>query len=151
VQTSKRKKEYDDSSSSADESDFEGGTSGEGRDVLKISEIMEVAGVWKPVWCSYRSDLANRMLSLKCAETNALFADKRPAIVRGNLQVLVHHYKRSVDWHLAWEALRSTRDLYEKRVRELIDDMFQKAGLPDEHEMSILLARNIAESLRVRE
>jgi hypothetical protein len=116
-------------------------------DILKISEIMSTAGVWRAVWSSYRSDLANRMLSLKCAETGATFSARRPEIVQGHVLVLVHKYKKSTDWPLAWTALQNTRDVYEKRVRECLDDMFQMAGRPTDE--SSLLARDIAARLRV--
>ena len=116
-------------------------------DILKISEIMSTAGVWRAVWSSYRSDLANHMLSLKCAETGASFSARRPEIVQGHILVLVHKYKKSTDWPLAWTALQNTRDVYEKRVRECLDDMFHMAGRPTDE--SSLLARDIAARLRV--
>ena len=126
-------------SGSADESTDES-------DVLKISEIMRAAGVWSGVWSSFRSDLSNQMLFLKCAETEAAFAARRPETVRGHIQVSVHAYKKSVDWPLAWKALQNTRDVYEKRVREFLDDMFEMAGRrADTHG----LARDIAATLRV--
>jgi prophage antirepressor-like protein len=116
-------------------------------DILKISEIMHAAGVWQAVWPSYRSDLANQMLSLKCAETGASFSARRPETVRGHLHVLVHKYKKSTDWPLAWTALQNTRDLYEKRVREVLNDLFRMAGRPTDE--SSLLARDVAARLRV--
>ena len=42
----------------------------EDEDVLKICEVMQAAGVWKAVWSIFRSDLANQMLSLKCADNS---------------------------------------------------------------------------------
>ena len=107
---------------------------------------MVTAGVWQAVWPSYRSDLANQMLSLKCAETSASFSARRPEIVQGHIPVLVHKYKKT-DWPLAWTALQNTRDLYEKRVRECLDDVFRLAGRPTDE--SSLLARDIAARLRV--
>jgi len=84
------------------------------------------------------------MLSLKCAETGAA---RRPEIVQGHIPVLVHKYKKSTDWPLAWTALQNTRDVYEKRVRECLDDVFRLAGRPTDE--SSLLARDIATRLRV--
>ena len=63
-----------------------------------------------------------QMLSLKCADTSASFSARRPEIVQGHIHVLVHKYKKSTDWPLAWTALQNTRDVYEKRVREFLDD-----------------------------
>lgn len=119
-------------------------------DILKISEIMSKAGVWQAVWSSYRSDLANQMLSLKCTETGASFSARRPEIVQGHIHILVHKYKKSTDWPLAWMALRNSRDVYEKRIREFLDDMFRMAGRPvDERGESTQLARDIAATLKV--
>jgi len=114
--------------------------------VLRISEIMRAAGVWKGVWTSFKSDLSNQMLFLKCAETKAAFSARREETVRGHIQVSVHAYKKSADWPLAWKALQNTRDVYEKRIREFLDDMFELAGRrTDTHG----LARDIAATLRV--
>ena len=124
----------------------EGSESDAEDDILKISEIMSTAGVWQAVWPGYRSDLANQMLSLKCAETGASFSARRPEIVQGHIHVLVHKYKKT-DWPLAWTALQNTRDLYEKRVREFLEDMFRMADRPADE--SSLLARGIAARLRV--
>jgi hypothetical protein len=120
-------------------------------DILKISEVMRVAGVWTAVWSSFRSDLANQMLSLKCAETNGSFSDRRHETVQGHITVLVHKYKKSSDWPLAWKALQNTRDVYQKRVREFLESMYILAGYPaDEIEhASAELARAIAVSLKV--
>ena len=116
-------------------------------DILTVSEIMMTAGVWQAVWSSYRSDLSNQMLSLKCAETGASFSARRPEVVQGHIHVVVHKYKKSTDWPLAWKALQNTRDVYEKRVRECLDDVFQMTGRPAEE--SSRLARDIAACLRV--
>jgi hypothetical protein len=124
----------------------EGSESDAEDDILKISDIMSTAGVWQAVWPGYRSDLANQMLSLKCAETGASFSARRPEIVQGHIHVLVHKYKKT-DWPLAWTALQNTRDLYEKRVREFLEDMFRMADRPADE--SSLLARGIAARLRV--
>jgi hypothetical protein len=132
-----RKRAHSQGSDDSDEDD----------DILKISEIMSTAGVWRAVWYSYRSDLSNQMLSLKCLETGANFSARRPETVRGHIQVVVHKYKKSTDWPLAWTALQNTRDLYEKRVREFLDDMFRTAGRPVDE--SGQLARDIAVTLRV--
>jgi hypothetical protein len=126
-------------------------SSGEDDDVLRISEIMRAAGVWSAVWASFRSDLANQMLALKCAETNGRFADRRPETVQGRIHVLVHKYRKSSDWPLAWAALQRTRDLYEKRVREVLEEMFHLAAQPEETigRSSTDLGRGIAARLRV--
>jgi len=102
--------------------------SDEEADVLKISEVMRVAGVWRGVRSAFRSDLANQMLSLKCADTEGAFSARRCETVQGSLPVLVHKYKKSTDWPLAWMALENTRDLYEKRVRECLDEAFGVLG-----------------------
>ena len=122
----------------------------EDEDVLKISEIMRVAGVWKAVWASFRSDLANQMLCLKCEETGG-FADRRLEIVHGNIPVLVHKYKKSLDWPLAWKALQNTREVYEKRVREFLEDMFLLASHSEEKSglSAAQLTKDIAAALRV--
>jgi hypothetical protein len=117
---------------------------------LKICEVMQAAGVWKAVWSIFRSDLANHMLSLKCADTEGSFSARRPETVRGNVPVLVHKYKKSTDWPIAWKALQNTRDVYEKRVREFLEDMFRLAHQPDKvGSSSAHLAQAIAASLRV--
>jgi hypothetical protein len=126
------------------------GSNDDDDDILKISEVMRVAGVWKAVWSSFRSDLANQMLSLKCADTEGSFSARRPETVRGNVPVLVHKYKKSADWPLAWRALQNTRDVYEKRIREFLEDMYRVACQPDMiGPSSAQLARSIAASLRV--
>jgi hypothetical protein len=125
----------------------QGSDSDDDDDILKISEIMSTAGVWQAVWPSYRSDLSMQMLALKCIQTGARFSERRPEIVQGHIPVLVHKYKKSTDWPLAWTALQNTRDLYEKRVREVLNDLFRMAGRPTDE--SILLARDIATLLRV--
>ena len=120
-------------------------------DVLKVSEVMHAAGVWPGVWMSYRSDLANQMLVLKCAATQGNFSERRQEVVRGHTQVLVHKYKKSCDWPLAWTAVQKTRDLYEKRVRECLDDMLRLAGECPVGGLSTSdLARRVAASLRVQ-
>jgi hypothetical protein len=126
-------------------------SSGEDDEVLKISEVMRAAGVWKAVWSSFRSDLANQMLALKCAETDGSFSARRAETVRGGVHVLVHKYKKSSDWPLAWRALLNTRDVYEKRVREFLEDMFRVARHPEETicQSSARLAGEIAATLRV--
>ena len=120
-------------------------------DVLKISDIMREAGVWKAVWATFGSDLANQMLSLKCAETDGSFAERRTETVQGHIHVLVHKYKKNTDWPLAWRALQNTRDVYEKRVREFLEDMFRLADQPEQMigQSSTNLARDIAAKLRV--
>ena len=126
-------------------------SSDEDDEVLKISEVMRAAGVWKAVWSSFRSDLANQMLALKCAETDGSFSARRAETVRGGVHVLVHKYKKSTDWPLAWRALLNTRDVYEKRVREFLEDMFRVARHPEETicQSSARLAGEIAATLRV--
>ena len=120
-------------------------------DILKISEVMRAAGVWTAVWSSFRSDLANQMLSLKCAETDGSFSGRRQETVQGHIPVLVHKYKKSSDWPLAWRALQNTRDVYQKRVREFLESMYLLAGYPADRieHVSAELARAIAVSLRV--
>lgn len=122
-------------------------------DVLKVSEVMQAAGVWRAVWSSYRSDLANQMLSLKCIETSGGFSSRRSERVSGNIQVLVHKYKKSTDWPLAWRALQNTRDVYEKRIREFLEDMYRVAGHSEEtiSQTSAELAGAIAAALKVSE
>ena len=120
-------------------------------DILKVSEVMRVAGVWTAVWSSFRSDLANQMLSLKCAETAGTFSGRRQEIVQGHIPVLVHKYRKSSDWPLAWRALQNTREVYQKRVREFLENMYILAGHPADgiKHASTELARAIAVSLRV--
>jgi hypothetical protein len=141
VGTKRKRSNGQSSEESADEDD----------DILKISEIMRVAGVWTAVWSSFRSDLANQMLSLKCSETQGTFSARRPETVREHIPIFVHKYRKSIDWPLAWTALKNTRDLYEKRIREFLDDMFFLAGHPSETSgpTSAQLARDLAAKLRV--
>ena len=105
----------------------------------------------RAVWSSFRSDLANQMLSLKCAETAGTFSGRRQEIVQGHIPVLVHKYRKSSDWPLAWKALQNTRDVYQKRVREFLENMYILAGHPADgiKHASTELARAIAVSLRV--
>ena len=48
---------------------------------LKVSEVMRAEGVCGAVYLPFRSDLANQMLVLKCAQTQGAFADRRPEVV----------------------------------------------------------------------
>ena len=118
-------------------------------DVLKIYEIMEKAEVWKGIWNTYRTDLSNEMHILKCAETGGQFSDRRPEVVRGHI-VDVHKYLKSKDWPLAAQAVERTRAIYEKRIREFLEEMFVVAGWNKERtsDMACLLARDIAKSLK---
>jgi hypothetical protein len=100
-------------------------------DLLTVSEVMLAAGVWAPVWKPYMSDLSNRMVQLKCEATDGAFAECRPQEVRAGY-VDVHSYKKNQDWPLARQALRETKDLYEKRARELLEDAFLEAGVYSE-------------------
>jgi prophage antirepressor-like protein len=126
-------------------------SSDEDSDILKISEVMHAAGVWTAVWASFRSDLANQMLSLKCAETAGSFSDRRQEMVQGHIPIFVHKYRKTSDWPLAWKALQNTRDIYEKRVRECLQQMYVLAGSPAEStgQAAAELAKAIAASLRV--
>jgi hypothetical protein len=44
----------------------------------------------------------------------------------------MHKYKKPEDLSVAHEALRSTKSLYEKRIRELLEDAFVRAGIFDD-------------------
>ena len=115
-------------------------------DILKVSEVMRAAGVRDAVYLPFRSDLANQMLVLKCTQTQGAFADRRAEVVRG-IPISVHKYKKSQDWPLAWQAVQETQHLYQKRVRECLEDLFQAAGhAPDLSAAE--LARRVAASLR---
>ena len=92
-------------------------------DALRVSEVMAAAGVWDAVWKAYMSDLANRMVQLKVEETEGAFSERRDD---------VHSYKKGHDWPLAWQAVRETKDLYEKRAREFLEAAFSAAGVYDE-------------------
>jgi hypothetical protein len=100
-------------------------------DVLKVSQVMRAAGVWEPVWKTYQPDLANRMLQIKCEATDGTFAARRLQQVAGT-EVSVHAYRNPDDWPIAWRALGDTRSVYEKRLRELLEDAFVKADLYDQ-------------------
>jgi hypothetical protein len=130
--------------------DSSGGEDQADEDVLRVTEVMRAAGVWRAVWLSYRSDLANQMLVLKCDETQGSFSERRQETVRGPTQVLVHRYRKSCDWPLAWRAVQKTRDLYEKRVREHLEEIQQLAGAPLGLWSIEELAKRIASSLRVQ-
>lgn len=97
--------------------------------ILKVSEVMNAAGVWDPVWRAYRSDLSNRMLQVKCETTNGGFDERRfQEVAGGSLEVLVHKYKKPEDWPIARRALGETKALYEKRIREMLEEAFIMAG-----------------------
>lgn len=102
-------------------------------DILKVSEVMQEADAWEPVWKAYMSDLSNRMVQLKCEETHGTFSERRPQEVHPGIEVDVHKYKKPEDWPLARRALIDTKCLYEKRIRELLEDVFVKVGLFDAH------------------
>jgi len=51
------------------------------------------------------------------------------------------------NWPLARTALQNTRDVYEKRGREFLEDVFRMADRPTDE--SSLLARGVAAHLRV--
>jgi hypothetical protein len=104
-------------------------------DVLRVSEVMKMAKVWKGVWRAFRSDLGNCMSKVKCQETKGAFHHRRLQMIPGGKLVRVHHYKKnSQDWAVAWRSMRETKDLYEKRVREELESLFkccQSDVLPD--------------------
>ncbi len=100
--------------------------------LLKVSEVMREAGVWEPVWKVYQSDLSNRMLQIKCEVTDGTFSERRPQLVAGGaVEVQVHKYTKPYDWPVACRALADTKSLYEKRLRELLEEAFVKAELYD--------------------
>jgi len=117
--------------------------------ILKVSEVMRAAGVSRAVWLPFRSDLSNKLLALKCEQTQGAFAERRPEVVGGGIPVSVHKYKKSQDWPLAWEAVRKTQHLYQKRVRECLEAFYHVAGIPLDPSIADL-ARRVAEALRTR-
>jgi hypothetical protein len=117
-------------------------------DVLKLSRVMRAAGVWAPVRKAYNVDLSIQMHSLKCAETDGGFSEKRDEMLQGR-PVQVHRYLKSTDIPLAWKALEDTRFAYERRVRDLLTEAFELAGHSDDA-LAARLARGIAEELLVR-
>ena len=116
-------------------------------DILKVSEVMRAAGVSRAVWLPFRSDLSNKLLALKCEQTQGAFAERRPEVVRGGIPVFVHKYKKSQDWPLAWQAVQKTQHLYQKRVRECLEGFYHTAGIPLDPSIADL-ARRVAEALR---
>jgi len=100
--------------------------------LLRVSEVMREAFVWEPVWKVYLSDLSNRMLQIKCEATDGAFSDRRPQLVAGALEVQVHKYTKPDDWPVACRALEDTKHLYEKRIREFLEEAFFGADLYDE-------------------
>jgi hypothetical protein len=98
------------------------------RNRLCVSRVMAEAGVWRPVWNAYRSDLSNRILQLKCEKSRGAFDERVPCTAPGGGEVLTHLYLDPEDWGIAWLAVEKTRWLYEKRVRELLEDAVLKAG-----------------------
>ena len=119
----------------------------EGDDILKVSEVMRAAGVCRAVWLSFRSDLSNKLLALKCEQTQGAFEERRPEAVGPGIPVSVHKYKKSQDWPLAWEAVQKTQHLYQKRVRECLEAFHHAAGIPLDPSIADL-ARRVAEALR---
>jgi hypothetical protein len=120
-------------------------------DILKISHIMACAGVWEPVRLAYRSDLSNQMLSLKCADTAGDFSERRQEVVRSNIPVTVHLYRKSIDGPLARKALENTRELYQKRIREFFEVLFGSLNYVDElyHILAQRMALDLAAQLKV--
>jgi len=106
---------HDDSASSSSDTD-----------ILKVSDVMEAAGVWKPVAPIYMPDLAMRMHQLKCEE-NPEFSARRRRPTATVVAVAAHKYSRATDWPLAERAVRETRDVYQKRVREMLDEALRMA------------------------
>jgi hypothetical protein len=100
--------------------------------ILSVSEVMKAADVWSSVWKSYMVDLSNRMHQIKCKLTRSSFSDRRPQKVGPGIVVAVHKYKKPDDWAVAKRALKETKDLYEKRVRELLEEAFVRAGVFDD-------------------
>jgi hypothetical protein len=96
--------------------------------ILTVSEVMTKAEVWDPVRKPYMSDLSNRMLQIKCQNTDGSFSERISSFPFG----LVHKYKKPEDLSVAHEALCSTKSLYEKRIRELLEDAFVRAGIFDD-------------------
>ena len=115
-------------------------------DILKVSEVMRVARVCRAVYLPFRSDLANQMLALKCAETQGAFSERRPEVANG-IPITVHKYRKSRDWPLAWRAIQKTKHLYQKRVRECLQNLFEAAGHTPELSAEEL-AKRVAASLR---
>jgi len=101
-------------------------------DILRVSEVMRAAEVWEPVWKTFMSDLSNRMLQIKCEDTNGNFSERRPQKVHHGISVEVHKYKKPDDWSIARRALRETKDLYEKRIREFLERAFLLGGVFDD-------------------
>ena len=116
-------------------------------DILKVSEVMRAAGVSRAVWLPFRSDLSNKLLALKCEQTQGAFSERRPEVVGGGIPVSVHKYKKSQDWPLAWQAVQKTQHLYQKRVRECLEAFYHLAGIPLDPSIADL-ARRVAEALR---
>ena len=113
-------------------------------DILKVSEVMRQARVWEPVWKTYMPDLSNRMLQIKSEETDGAFSERRlQQVAGGSLVVSVHKYKNPDDWPVACRALVDTKSLYEKRLRELLEDAFLRAEL-----YSDTLSRTCSEAAR---
>lgn len=99
--------------------------------ILKISEILQEARVWKPVRRAIASDLANRMLQLKTETTDGKFSARRtqhlPSVP---MDVEVHLYTKTDDVvPLAEQALRDVQPLYEKRIREFLEAVFSQFDL----------------------
>ena len=118
-------------------------------DILKVSEVMRAAGVCRAVWLSFRSDLSNKLLALKCEQSQGAFEERRPELVGPGIPVSVHKYKKSQDWPLAWQAVQKTQHLYQKRVRECLEAFYHVAGIPLDPSIADL-ARRVAEALRTR-
>jgi len=118
-------------------------------DILKVSDVMRAAGVCRAVWLPFRSDLSNQLLTLKCAQTQGAFAERRREVLGHGIPVSVHKYRKSQDWPLAWQAVQKTQDLYQKRVRECLEEFHRAAGIPIPPLVEDL-ARKVAEALRTR-
>jgi hypothetical protein len=143
--------------SSGDESVSESSSIENGdADILSVSEVMKAADVWSLVWKSYMVDLSNRMHQIKCEFTGSSFSNRRNQKVGPGIVVAVHKYKKPDDWVVARRALEETRDLYEKRIRELLEEIFVRADIFDAAPMHTTYdricketARGIASKLRV--
>jgi hypothetical protein len=97
----------------------EGTEAGEGtEELLRLRRFLLDEGVWVGVIKAYLSDVANRLLQLKCEETGGTFDLRKTTKLGKGYSAGKHQYLKNVDEDTARKAMAQTSSLYAKRVRE---------------------------------
>jgi hypothetical protein len=94
-------------------------------ELLRLRHFLLDEGVWVGVIKPYLSDVANRLLQLKCEETGGTFDSRQKIDLWKVHSVEIHRYLKNVDEDTARRAIAQTSDLYAKRVREELRKAFR--------------------------